>query len=150
MSAIANLVAFDGQSTPVSHTFVAESVARNGNDVVATYKEATTGVPDYAQGRVTIKKSKLPSGVFRASVRVELPVMESISGQNAAGYTAPPKVAYTDTVEVVGYFHERSTVAGRRGARQLALNIGGNITTSVAAATAGPASELLDLLISPT
>lgn len=150
MSAIANIVAFDGQSTPVSHTFVAESVARNGTEVIATYKEATAGVPDYAQGRVTIKKAKLPSGVWRASVRVELPVMESISGQNSAGYTAPPKVAYTDTVETVGYYHERSTIAGRRGSRQLAVNIMGNISTTVAAATAGPASELFDTLISPT
>lgn len=150
MSAIANIVAFDGQTTPVSHTFVAESVARSGTDVIATYKEAVAGVPDYAQGRITVKRQKLPSGINRVSTRVELPVMESISGQNAAGYTAPPKVAYTDTVEVVGYYHERSTIAGRRSARQLALNVGSNVVTSVAPATAGAAPELFDLLISPT
>lgn len=150
MSAIANLVAFDGQSTPVSHTFVAESVARDGSSVIATYKEATAGVPDYAQGRVTIKRNKLGSGVTRASVRVELPVMESVSGQNAAGYTAAPKVAYVDTVELVGFYADRSTIAGRRGVRQLAINIAGSIATSVAAATTGPIPELFDALIAPT
>jgi len=150
MSAIASLVAFDGQSTPVSHTFLAESVARDGATVVATYKEATAGVPDYAQGKVTIKKAKLGSGVNRVSVRVEIPVMESVSGQNASGYTAAPKVAYVDTVESVGFFHDRSVIAGRRSARQLSVNIMNNVTTSVAAATSGPASELFDTLISPT
>jgi hypothetical protein len=150
MSAIANLVAFDGQSTPVSHTFVAESVARDGSTVTATYKEATAGVPDYAQGRVTIKRTKLGSGVNRTSTRVEIPVMESISGQNSAGYTAAPKVAYVDTVEVVGFYHDRSIIANRRSVRQLAINVAGNITTSVAAATSGPVPELFDQLIAPT
>lgn len=150
MSNISNVTAFDGQSTPISHTFVAESVAREGANVIATYKEATVGVPDYAQGRLTIKRTKLGSGVNRTSVRVELPVMEAISGQNAAGYTAAPKVAYVDSVECVGFYHERSTIAGRRGVRQLAVNIMNNVSTSVAAATAGPAPELFDTLVAPT
>lgn len=150
MTAIANIVAFDGQSTPVSHTFVAESVARQGADVIATYKEAIAGVPDYAQGRVTVKRSVLGSGVKRVSVRVELPVMESVSGVNSAGYTAAPKVAYTDTVEVAGYYHERSLIAGRRSSRQLALNIAGSIGTSVAPTVTGPVPELFDTLIAPT
>lgn len=150
MSAIANIVAFDGQSTPVSHTFVAESVARAGNDVIATYKEATAGVPDYAQGRITAKRSKLGSGVTRTSVRVELPVMESVSGVNSAGYTAAPKVAYTDTVEVVGYYSERSLISGRRSVRQLAINVAGSIATSVAPVTTGPVPELFDTLVAPT
>lgn len=150
MTAIANIVAFDGQATPVSHTFVAASVARKDNDIIASYKEATASVPDEAQGRVTIKHSKLGSGVNRTSVRVEIPVMESISGVNSAGYTAAPKVAYTDTVEVTGFFHPRSVIANRRSARQLACNILQNVSTSVAAATTGPAPELFDTLITPT
>lgn len=150
MASITNLVAFDGQVTPVSHTFVAASVSRQGTDVIASYKEALSGVPEEAQGRVTIKHSRLGSGVSRASVRVELPVMESISGVNSSGYTAAPKVAYVDTVEVTGYFHQRSVIANRRSVRQLALNILGNVTASVAAATSGPAPELFDTLITPT
>jgi len=150
MSAIANIAAYDGQSTPVLHTFVAESVSRSGQDTIATYKEATAGVPDYAQGRIAIKRTKLGSGVNRVSVRVELPVMESVSGVNSAGYTAAPKVAYTDTAEVVGYFHDRSLIAGRRSVRQLAINVSGSIATSVAPAVTGPVPEMFDTLISPT
>lgn len=150
MSNIANIVAFDGAATPVTHTFVAASVSRVGKESVATYKEAVSTIPDEAQGRITIKQTKLGSGVNRTSVRVELPVMESISGVNSAGYTASPKVAYVDTVEVIGFFSPRSNVAGRRTARQLALNVAGSIATSVAAATSGPVPELFDQLITPT
>lgn len=151
MSAIANVTAFDGQSTPVSHTFVAESVSRESKDsILATYKEAAAGVPDYAQGRLIIKRERLRSGTYRSSVRVELPVMESVSGQNASGYTAPPKVAYVDVVEVVNYASPRSTLTGRRGVRQLALNIAGSIAASVTPVITGPAPELIDSLITPT
>ncbi len=150
MSAIANIVAFDGASTPVSHTFYPISVVREGDEVTATWREQNSAVPVYAQGVVTMKIKRLPSGTYRVSQRVELPVMESISGQNAAGYTAAPKVAYVDTMESVGYFSERSTITGHRTVRQLGINILGNISTSVTPATSGPAPELFDLLVAPT
>nr|UJQ85799.1 MAG: hypothetical protein 2 [Leviviridae sp.] len=150
MSQLANITVFDGAATPVSHTLVGEEVRVIADgSVVARYKESLPGVPDYAQVRVTMSKRKLPSGVFRVSVRGEVPVMESISGQNSSGYTAPPKVAYVDTSENVGFFHERSVLTGRRLVRQLVVNVMGNVSTSVAPATTGPASELFDQLIMP-
>lgn len=144
----ANITVFDGASTPVVHTLVGDGVFRDKDGTLrASWKESLLSVPDYAQIRAITTKRKLPSGITRVAVRAEVPVMESVSGQNAAGYTAPPKVAYVDTVEVVGYFHERSTVAGKRLARQLAINLAGNIATTVTAATAGPVPELFDQLI---
>jgi hypothetical protein len=76
--------------------------------------------------------------------------MESISGQNAAGYTAAPKVAYENTNILVGLYHERSTEEERRTARMLSVNMGNNVSTSVAAATTGLIPELFDLLVAPT
>lgn len=151
MSAQANITVFDGASTPVSHTLIGEGIERlPDGSLIATWKESNASVPDYAQVRVKATKKKLPSGVFRVAVRVEVPVMESVSGQNAAGYTAPPKVAYVDTVEIVGYFHERSVLTGRRLARQLAVNLGGNISTSVTPVSTGFCPELFDQLIQVT
>jgi hypothetical protein len=145
----ANITAFDGASTPVTHTLTGEEVARQSDGTVtAKWKESLTTVPDYAQIRFTQTKRKLKSGVFRVGNRTEVPVMEAINAQNSSGYTAPPKVAYVDTLETVGYFHERSVVAGRRLARQLHLNIMGGVSTSVAPVTSGPAPELVDQLIS--
>lgn len=151
MSQQANIVAFDGASTPVTHTFVPVGAASDGKsgELTAMWRESLVAVPEYAQIRVkTTKQKNAKSGVTRVATVVEVPVMESVSGQNAAGYTAAPKVAYTNTIQVVGYFSERATIAERRLARQLALNICGNIATSVAAVTTGPMPELIDQGIS--
>jgi len=152
MAQLANITVFDGAATPVTHTLVGEDIQRDPKTgtVIARYKESLAGVPDYAQIRLTLTKRKLPSGVFRVSARAEVPIMESIAGQNSMGYTAPPKVAYTDTVEAVGYFHERGVVNGRRLVRQLCTNVLGSIATSVAPITTGPVPELFDQLLMPT
>lgn len=151
MAQQANITVFDGAATPVTHTLIGEGIERlDDGTVKATWKESLAGVPDYAQIRVTMTKRRLKNGVFRVTCRGEVPVMEAISGQNSSGYTAPPKVAYTDTVDVVGYFHERSVLTGRRLVRQLVINVMGNVSTSVAPATAGHAPDLFDQLISAT
>lgn len=149
MSAQANIVAFDGAATPVSHTFVPVSSAKDPKtgELVANWREALSTVPAYAQVQIETRQKRLPSGVYQVVTSVLVPVMESVSGQNAAGYTAAPKVAYTNTVRVIGYFHERSTIAERRLARQLAVNIAGSVATSVAPVSTGPVPELMDQLI---
>jgi len=150
MSAIADITVFDGAGTPVSHTLKAVSVTREKGKVLAEWRESTTGVPAYAQIRASMLIEKLKSGVYKVEQRVVVPVMEAISGQNAAGYTAAPKVAYENTVVTTGWFHERSDIAGRRLARQLAINMSGNISTTVTPSTSGPLPELFDLLVAPT
>lgn len=147
----ADITVFDGAGTPVSHTLVGESVERlPDGSYTAVWKESLAGVPDYAQVRYIQTKRKLASGIWRISGRVEVPVMESISGQNVAGYTAKPKVAYVATYESVEYAHERSTIADRRLARQMSINIQGNISTSVNPAVNGPWPQLSDQLIQVT
>lgn len=149
MSTIANIVAFDGAATPVSHTFTPVDVTREKGEVLAQYREMLSTVPVYAQPSVVLRKKQMNSGVYRVSVRTEVPVMESVGSQNAAGYTAPPKVAYVDSHETVGYFHMRSTQDSRRLSRWLHHNICGNVSTTNAAATSGPVAELFDQLVMP-
>jgi len=150
MSQIANITVFDGAAIPVSHTLVPISVTRTGNEVVAKWQEMLAGVPAYAQVYATAKLTNLKSGTYKAEFAVIVPVMEAILNQNAAGYTAAPKVAYEDKEVWTGFFAPRSTVTDRRIARQMLVNIGGNISTSVAASTTGPFSELFDQLVMPT
>lgn len=149
MTTQANITVFDGAATPVSHTLVPDGVYREKNKLVAKWKESLSGVPDYAQIRLTLTRELLPSGIYRLTQRTEIPVMESVSGQNSSGYTAPPKVAYTDTIETTGYFSQRGTVTGRRLARQLHVNLAGNVSTSAAASATGFVPELIDQLIFP-
>lgn len=150
MSAISDITVFDGAATPVSHILKAISVTRANNEVVAEYRENLPSVPVYAQVRVTMKMSKLKSGVYKVEKRVAVPVMESVSGANSSGYTAAPKVAYENTVVVTGFFHERSDANSRRLARQLAVNLCGNVSTAVTPVQTGPLPELFDTLVAPT
>lgn len=144
----ANITVFDGAASPVSHTLVGEGVFRLSDGTLsAVWKESNAAVPDYAQIRVTQLKRKLKSGIWRVETKVEVPVMESISGQNSSGYTAPPKVAYVDTTSMVGFYHERSVTTGRRLSRQICVNLGGNITASIVPVATGPTPELFDQLI---
>ncbi|DAD50864.1 coat protein [ssRNA phage SRR5466729_3] len=145
MSSQANIVAFDGAGVPVSHTFT--PIGTKSDPLLgdqAYWRENLASVPIAANCSVKTFNKKLKGGMNRCEIRVEVPVMEAVSGSNAAGYTAAPKVAFVDQVSLVSYFHDRSAIANRRLARMLLVNISNNISTSVAAATAGPASELMD------
>lgn len=150
MSAIANITVFDGASTPVSHTLVPISVTRNKGVVEALWREQLSSIPISAQVRASAKIEQLKSGVYKVECRVVVPVMESVGAQNAAGYTAPPKVAYENTLVTIGFFHDRSDIAGRRLAKQILCNMLNNVSTTVAAATSGPIPELFDQLVAPT
>lgn len=150
MSQIANITVYDGAASPALHTLVAISVTREGGKVTALWRENAASVPVYAQVYCTMTLERQKNGIWREEVRVVVPVMESVSGQNAAGYTAAPKVAYENTMNTIGFFHERSDTAGRRLVRQMAINILGSVITSVAPVVTGPAPELLDMLVAPT
>lgn len=150
MANMADITVYDGAATPVAHVLKTVSVSRKDDVIEATWRENLASVPVYAQVTLTMRLSRLKSGVYRVESKVEVPVMEAISGQNAAGYTAAPKIAYVNTVNTVGLFHERSDANGRRLVRQMANNINGNISTSVTPAVTGPLPDLFDLLVAPT
>lgn len=151
MSAMANITIYDGAATPVAHVLNPVSVSRLADGtILGVWREGLTSLPVEAQVRLEGRMKVLRSGVLETRFRVVVPTMESISGQNAAGYTAAPKVAYEDTQEWVSYAHPRSTIASRRLAKQLLTNLSNNVSTSVAAATAGPFDEAVAQLIMAT
>lgn len=151
MSSIANITVFDGAATPVSHTLVPVFQGKDKDGViVALWREQLASLPTEAQVRVEVKRRVLKSGVVETRTRVVVPVMESVSGQNAAGYTAAPRVAFEDANEWVSYAHPRSTIAGRRLAKQILTNLSNNVATTVAAASAGPFDEAVSQMIMPT
>lgn len=150
MANIANIVVFDGAATPVSHTLVPVEVSKENGLIQATWREQIATLPTEAQVRVEMKQRRLKSGVVETRTRVSVPVMESVSGQNAAGYTAAPKVAFEDAYEEVSYAHPRSTITSRRIAKQILTNLSNNVTTTVAAATSGVFDEANVQQVMPT
>lgn len=150
MAQQANITVFDGAATPVTHTLVALGLSTEGKKVKAFWGERATGVPLEAQIRLTLESEPLPSGIVKTTATVEVPVMESIAGQNAAGYTAAPKVAYIDKYVSISYRHPRSTITNQRLARQILTNLLGNVSTSVAAATSGALPDAFDMAVMPS
>lgn len=147
----ANITVFDGASTPVSHTLtpVDNKVLKDGTRL-AVWRENNAALPTVAQVRVELRQKEFPSGVVETRTRVVVPVMESVAGQNAAGYTAAPKVAYTDACEFVQYSHPRSTSTSRRLAAQIMRNLVNNATTSVTPVNLGVIDEAAIQLFMPT
>jgi len=148
MAQQATITVFDGASTPVSHTLKGDGVKQDGDTSIASWKETVNTIPDYAQMRLTQLRQKLKSGTVKCTSRVEVPVMESIAGQNAAGYTASPKVAFVDRSEYVTFASPRSTSASKRLCMQVLINWMNNVTTTVTPVAAGVVSDLhQDLLM---
>jgi len=150
MAAMADITAYDGESTPVAHVFVADHVEYSGSDLSAHWQEKTVGVPEYAQGTLLLSRKKVSSGITRVALRVTLPVMESVNGANLSGYTAAPKVAYVDTSEHVQWIHPRSLAQGRQNSRTILRNINTNNTTSSPATSGGMAYDAFVRLVFPS
>lgn len=151
MSAQANIVAFDGAATPVSHTLSATGVKLTSDGTVeASWREIVASLPFVASIRAFLRSKILKGNVQQESFSVTVPVMEAVSGQNSAGYTAAPKVAYENTVVITGYFHERATPAERKLIRQLAVNIANGVTTTVTPQNTGNVIELIDNHVQPS
>lgn len=150
MASQANIAVFDGAATPVTHTLVPIGVAKTGSVVEASWREANVSLPIMAQIRLVTRSETLKSGVMRLSASSVVPVMETAGAQNAAGYTAPPKVAYETTFTTTEYKSPRSTISDSRLARQLHVNLLGNVATSVTAITTGFLPELFDQAVNPS
>lgn len=151
MAQQANIVAYDGNSTPVIRYFAPDGIERvDAQSTIANWREALQSTSMNTQARVAVKRQKLKSGVQVSTLEVVIPVPEVPTGGTPEGYAAPPKAAYEDRVLVIQYQHPRSTGLSRRAARQLALNIAGNIATSVTPLQSGFWPELADLGIFPS
>lgn len=142
MAQQANVTVFDGAATPVSHTLKGDGITQDNGTITARWKEGIATVPDYAQVRLTQLRQKLRSGTQRCVTRFEVPVMESISGQNSSGYTAAPKVAYIDRFEMVSLSHPRSTPNSKKLCMQMLLNFCNNVSTTVTPIGSGVVAEL--------
>jgi len=151
MAQQANITVFDGAAVPISHLLVALGVK---SDVLlgeqAYWRENLGSLPEQAQVRVSFFKKVLKSGFTRYEVRFETPVMESVSGVNAFGYTASPKVAHVPQVSVVSYMSPRSTYNEKMLLLQIVRNYFNNVATSVPAVTAGAMAEFLTSGIMPS
>jgi hypothetical protein len=151
MSAMANIVAFDGDpTTPVQHTLLPISVEKVGGKAIALWREDLPNVPTDAQVYATMTMEKLKSGTTSLEFGVSFPVQEVVTGANSAGYSAAPKVAFEDKWIVRMYSNPRSTSAGRARVRGFGKNVLANTTTTTTPVVVGLTADLFDRIVFPT
>lgn len=150
MSQMANITVFDGAATPVSHVLTAIRSWKDQDGDHSLWRELSASLPTEACISMKMTERVLRSGVNEVRVRVDVPVMESVGGQNASGYTAAPKVAYVDSYEAIRRKHPRSTITGQRVAKQMLINLLSNVSTTVTPVSAGPVDEAMAQGVLPT
>jgi hypothetical protein len=110
MAAQANILVKDDASTRVEFTLLPVS----DSEGTSLWRASVAGTPFEGQVRLTLSEEALKNGDFKRKLMFEVPVMETLGASGtAAGYTAPPKVAYTETMHVTHISNRRSTSQNR-------------------------------------
>lgn len=117
MAQIADIVINDGAAPTVAHTF--KPVATSPR---AMYREGISNLPLVGQGQLMIGTGVPGAALQRVKVTLALPALETATGQNSDGYTAAPKVAYTNTVQIEFLLPSRGTAQQRKDLRVMLAN----------------------------
>jgi hypothetical protein len=128
MGAMANFLVKDDATSPVEITFIPVSDTPN-----PTWRASMAGVPFEGQPRISLTSERVKSGAYKYTMKLEVPVMETLGASGtSAGYVAPPKVAYVNTMIVTIFADGRSTVADRANL----LKLGAGIISGASSTTA--------------
>lgn len=129
MPAMTNiLVKDDTVTTPVEFTLI--PVTDTPNPV---WRGTVANVPLTGQMRLNIASTPQKNGGVKMTVKLEVPVMETLGASGtSAGYVAPPKVAYVTTCIFTMFADGRSTTQDRANALKMALGViqGASATTA--------------------
>lgn len=108
MAAIAALTLPNGEASPVTKTFTPMDCTSS----LATWTDRTSGI---SIGMPTITQSlNLNADNNVVKLKVAVPVLEAVAGDDANGFTPAPKVAYTLTGTLTMSLPARSTLAQRK------------------------------------
>lgn len=118
MAQIANIVINDGATTPVGHTFFPVASAPK-----AIYREGLANLPLVGQGQIVLSGGVPGAALQRVKMTLALPALETATGANSDGYTAAPRVAYTNTVQVEFILPARGTMQQRKDLRVMLSNL---------------------------
>lgn len=127
MSAVTQIVLPDALATPVNHTFVPLGPDAQG----VWWFEDQSAVSAVGYNRVSIslvrppiasQSSKSENRVNRVKLGIYLPALETM-GNNSAGFTPAPTVAYVERVSMEFILPERATLQNRKDGRKYALSL---------------------------
>jgi len=132
MAQIANIVVNDGKATPVAHTFAPAKALAD----YALFEDRAGGIyVGYNKLTYTLTRPKgeaTSNRNLKLMIKLETPVMETISNSTYSGIPPAPQVAYRPVVEVMLTLPERSTIADRKDLLALMKNVLSNAATTLA------------------
>jgi hypothetical protein len=122
MSAVTSIVLNDAQGTPVAHTFVPLGPDQSG----VWWFEDQTGTAAIGYNRISLQLTRATnpspgsnSGqrINRVKIGIHTPKLETI-GNNSAGITPPPTVAYIPRANVELILPDRASLQDRKDLRK--------------------------------
>lgn len=122
------LVKDDTVTTPLEFTFQPVS-----DTPMPLWRTAQTNVPVEGQMRLAFDVADWKSGGYKTTMKLEVPVMETLGASGtSAGYIAPPKVAYVNTLIVTSFSDRRSTLQDRANLLKIGVGLlqGASATTA--------------------
>lgn len=139
MPIMTNMLVKDDAATPTEFTFIPVS-----DNPDAMYRANVAGIPIEGQPRYTLRSEKLKSGGYKLTAKLEVPVLETLGASGtSAGYVAPPKVAYVNTLIVTMFVDRRSTTADRMNLLKMGVGLlqGASATTATGILTQASAGQ---------
>lgn len=108
MAAIVALTLPNGEASPVTKTFTPQDCT----SALATWTDRSSGI---SVGMPTITQSlNLNADNNVVNVKISLPVLETVAGDDSSGYAPAPKVAYTLTAKMTLQLPARCALAQRK------------------------------------
>lgn len=136
MPAMTNLLVKDDANPLVEMTFVPIT-----DTPEPLWRTQIASVPFEGQMRLTESIVKQKNGGYKITVKLEVPVMETLGASGTSyGYVAPAKVAYVTTAIFSIFADKRSTIADRANTAKLMLGLLAGATSTTATGTMNGAS----------
>lgn len=129
MPAMTNILVKDDAATPMEWTFIPISDS-NGEP---KWRADAANIALDGQPRITGSAVQVKSGDWKLSVKLEVPVMETLgTAGTSAGYVAPQKVAHVVTTIFTMFASKRATKADRANCLKMMVGLlqGASSTTA--------------------
>lgn len=111
MPALGNVVINDGATTPVAHTFGPVGT----KDGVSSYADRSGGIAvGYPTITVSLIQPSKTSKLYKARIKVVMPVLETISNSTVSGILPAPTKGYDMSADVTFILPERSSLQNRK------------------------------------
>jgi len=124
MSAIANIVINDGQSTPVAHTF---APARTSADYALLEDRAAGVYIGYNKLTMMLERpkgqSRDASRNLKLVIRVETPKLENVTNSTISGIAPAPTISYRPMAELTVTLPERCSLQDRKDLQAYVKNV---------------------------